>query len=56
VFSRGESQVLSGPIVELGEAIVALLEGNLPAAPAGSVWFLGTPSGRSTIAMRSADD
>lgn len=30
VFARGADEVLSGPIVELGEAIVTLLEGELP--------------------------
>jgi hypothetical protein len=56
VFARGASEVLSGPIVELGEAIVALIEGKLPAAPAGEVWLYGTPAGRRTIAMRSTGE
>jgi hypothetical protein len=55
VFARGASEVASGPIVELGEAIVALLEGELPSAPPGTTWFYGTPSGRRTLAMRSPD-
>ena len=56
VFARGASEVASGPIVELGEAMVALLEGKLPPAPPGAAWFYGTPSGRCTIAMRSPND
>ena len=52
VFARGAGEVQSGPIVELGEAIVSLIEGELPAAPVGTRWFYGTPSGRCTIAMR----
>jgi hypothetical protein len=53
VFARGAKQVVSGPIVELGEALVALIRGELPAAPVGTVWCHGTPSGRCTIAMRT---
>ena len=49
VFARGASEVLSGPILELGEAIVALVEGELPAAPVGTTWCYGAPSGRCTI-------
>ena len=52
LFARGAGEVLSGPIVELGEAIVRLIEGELPAAPVGTAWCYGTPSGRCTIAMR----
>lgn len=55
VFARGASEGLAGPIVELGEAIVALIEGKLPAAPAGRIWLYGTPSGRCPIATRSTD-
>jgi len=51
VFVRGAAEVLSGPIVELGEAIVKLIEGELPAAPAGTAWCYGSPSGRCTITM-----
>jgi hypothetical protein len=56
IFARGANEVLSRPIVELGEAIVALLEGQLPTAPAGKRWMYGTPEGRSTIAMRSTSE
>ena len=52
VFARGAGEVLSRPIVELGQAIVKLIEGELPAAPAGTAWCYGAPSGRCTIAMR----
>jgi len=56
VFPRGASEVRSGPIVELGEAIVALIEGVLPAAPSGTAWLYGTPEGRGTIAMRATGE
>jgi hypothetical protein len=52
VFARGASEVFPGPVVELGEAIVALVEGSLPAAPAGTTWCYGTPDGRITILMK----
>ncbi len=52
IFPRGAKEIRTGPIIELGEAIVALVTGVLPNAPRGTAWFFGTPSGRSTIAMR----
>jgi hypothetical protein len=52
IFPRGDKEIHTGPIVDLGEAIVALVTGVLPAAPRGTAWFFGTPSGRKTIAMR----
>ena len=52
VFARGASEVLAGPVVELGDAIIARVEGSLPAAPAGTAWCYGTPDGRITILMK----
>jgi hypothetical protein len=52
VFARGANEVLAGPIAELGEAIVALVEGNLSAAPPGTVWLYGAPEGRRTLRDR----
>jgi hypothetical protein len=51
--SRGASRVSTGPVIELGRAIIALVEGSLPAAPPGTAWFYGVPQGRTTIGMRS---
>ncbi len=47
---RGATDVSTAPVVELGRAIIALVNGSLPAAPAGTLWFYGTPEGRRTIA------
>jgi hypothetical protein len=44
--------VLTGPIVELGQAIIALVAGELPEAPDGKIWFYGTPTGRETLDVR----
>jgi hypothetical protein len=48
---RGATEIATAPIVELGEAIVALIRGSLPKAPKGTWWFYGTPGGRTTIRM-----
>ena len=52
-FARGESEIAAGPVLELGHAIVALLEGDLPVAPAGMVWLFGTSTGRRAIALEN---
>lgn len=52
IFPRGAREIHTAPIVELGEAIVALVTGVLSPAPRGTVWLYGTPSGRTTIATR----
>ena len=49
IFPRGEKEVLTAPVVELGRAMVALLGNDLPDAPKGEAWFFGTPTGRITI-------
>lgn len=54
--TRGETEVLTAPVVELGRAIIALLCGELPEAPRGEAWFFGTPDGRSTIRMNPSWD
>jgi hypothetical protein len=51
VLSRGRSPFPTGPVIELGEAVKALLVGALPAAPEGTWWAYGWPRGRTTIAM-----
>jgi len=52
IFPRGATEVLTAPVVELGRAIIALVNGTLPAAPSGRAWFYGTPDGRDTIRMQ----
>jgi len=49
--SRGAPKIFTAPVVELGRAIIALVEGTLPAAPSGTAWFYGVPQGRTTIGM-----
>ena len=51
IFPRGATQVLTFPIVELGQAIIALVRGELPEAPAGKAWLYGTPGGPEVLAM-----
>ena len=40
------------PIVDLGEALLQLVDGRLPPAPPGTWWMIGFADERSTIAMR----
>jgi hypothetical protein len=54
VFPRGADSIPTAPIVELARALGALVERALPAAPEGASWFYGLPTGRTTLAMRSA--
>jgi hypothetical protein len=56
IFPRSANKILTGPIIELGRAIVALVSGDLPRPPEGEAWFYGTPTGRSTIRMRGGDN
>jgi len=51
--TRGASEVETGPVVELGQAILGLIDGSLPDPPLGSLWFFGWPEGRTTILMRN---
>jgi len=49
LHTRGAPEVHTAPIVELGQAIIALVSGRLQAAPKGKIWLYGTPSGRETL-------
>ncbi len=44
--TRGESEVKTAPIVELGRAIIALVNGTLPESPLLTLWYYGFPEGR----------
>jgi hypothetical protein len=35
---RGENEILSAPVIELGEAIITLVSGKLPGPPKGNAW------------------
>ena len=52
IFPRGATEVLTAPVVELGKAIIAVANGTLSPAPAGTWWLFGTPEGRDTIRRR----
>jgi len=54
LFSRGATEVFTAPVVELGQAIIALVSGQLPEAPEGHLWFYGTPAGRDKIGYRKS--
>src|SRR5262249_45079298 len=49
IFTRGAAQVPTAPVIELGRAIIALVNRQLPEAPEGQIWLYGTPEGRMTI-------
>jgi len=55
VLARGNEDVSTAPIVELGEAIVALSRGALPMPPGETLWFYGVPTGRSTLPCGSSE-
>jgi hypothetical protein len=46
---RGEDVVYTAPIVELGRAIIALVQGSLPPPPEGKDWYYGHPGGRVAL-------
>jgi hypothetical protein len=50
VFHRGLKEVRTAPVIELGEAFIALLRHELPEPPPGEAWFF-THEGRSSIRM-----
>jgi hypothetical protein len=52
IHTRGASEVATGPVVELGRAIIDLVRGELPEAPKGEAWFFGIPPGSSTATGR----
>ena len=53
IHPRGAIVVRTAPVVELGLAIIALINGTLPESPAGTVWFYGVLEGRTTIRGKS---
>lgn len=52
IFPRGAVEVFTAPVVELGRAIIAIVDGSLPEPPAGTWWLFGCPEGRTTIQKR----
>jgi hypothetical protein len=49
IFPRGATHVQTGPVAELGRALITLVYGSLPAPPTGKQWLYGAPEGRITI-------
>jgi hypothetical protein len=49
IFPRGHCEVWAAPVIELGRALIALIDGTLPAAPDGRQWLFGAPEGRIAI-------
>jgi hypothetical protein len=49
IETRGETEVSTAPVVELGRAIIALVQGTAPEPPAEKTWIYGTPEGRKAI-------
>ncbi len=50
--TRGHSEVPTAKVIALGKAIAALVNGELPAAPKGTMWFFGMEGDPTTIQMR----
>ncbi len=53
IFPRGATEILTAPVIELGGAIIALLQGRLPTAPEGKAWLYGTENGRQMLSVES---
>jgi len=53
ISTRGMDMVRIGPVVQLGRAITALVNGSLPAAPACTWWLYGIENGPGTVRKRS---
>jgi hypothetical protein len=51
ISPRGASEVQTGPVIEVGRAIIALMSGELPEPPENAAWCYGFPEGRTTIGM-----
>jgi hypothetical protein len=49
LHTRGATTVDTRPVIELGQAIIALVNNSLPAAPAGKHWLYGAPDGLVAI-------
>lgn len=50
-FARGLSAVMTASAIQLGEALIRLVNGTLPEPPPGTAWFF-TPEGCTTIPMK----
>jgi hypothetical protein len=53
IFPRGAKEVETGPVVELGRAIIELATGRLPPPPDGTLWLYGAPEGLTTLRLPS---
>jgi hypothetical protein len=49
VFARGYPAIPTQPVIQLGEAIIALLNNALPKAPLGTRWWYGIEDQPSRI-------
>ena len=54
IYARGFETVPTGPVVRLGQAIISLLDGSLPMAPASTWWFYGIEDSPGTVERRQA--
>jgi hypothetical protein len=50
---RNALEFPTAPVVELGRAIQALMEGTLPRPPQGTWWLYGCEDGRTTLQRQS---
>ena len=48
ISTRGETEVPTAPVIELGRALISLVSGEFPEEPDGH-WFIYSLSGRGTI-------
>ncbi|REH53802.1 hypothetical protein BCF44_10223 [Kutzneria buriramensis] len=53
VIWRGGNAVSTKRIVTLGEALIRIIEGEYPPAPAGHLWYLGNDDPAATIRLKS---
>jgi hypothetical protein len=54
IFPRGATEVATGPVIELGRAVIALLSGTLPEPPTATAWLYGTDGGRRALGTKPA--
>jgi len=52
VFPRGYASIMTESAIQLGRAIIQLLDVSLPEAPRGTWWFFGTEDGPPILAKR----